>query len=116
QAADYCQQRVRDSDIFVAVVGFRYGSLVAGETVSYTELEFTEATNAGLPRLVFLLDESADVPAGLVDADRTAVDRFRQRLREAGLFCATFGTAGGVAVAVLHALKGLACAGARAAP
>src|SRR5215468_11748101 len=51
QPADYCQQRVRDCDIYLAVVGFRYGSLVPGETVSYTELEFTEATAAGLPRL-----------------------------------------------------------------
>src|SRR5262249_22963820 len=66
QPADYCQQRVRDSDIYIAVVGFRYGSLVPEETVSYTELEFTEATNAGLPRLVFLLDDTADIPAELV--------------------------------------------------
>src|SRR5262249_59981756 len=80
QPADYCQQRVRDSDIYLAVVGFRYGSLVPGEMVSYTELEFIEATNAGLPRLVFLLDNTTDLPADLVDADRTAVDRFRPPL------------------------------------
>src|SRR5215470_8433551 len=38
--ADYCQQRVRDCDVYVAVVGWRYGSLVPGQAVSYTELEF----------------------------------------------------------------------------
>jgi hypothetical protein len=43
QPADYCQQRVRDCEIYLAVVGFRYGSLVPGEGVSYTELEFLEA-------------------------------------------------------------------------
>src|SRR5205809_27766 len=80
QPADYCRQRVRDSDVYLAVIGFRYGSLVPGEAVSYTELEFIEATNAGLPRLVFLLDETADLPADLIDADRAAVDRLRQRL------------------------------------
>ena len=32
QPADYCRQRVRDCEIYVAVVGFRYGSLVSGET------------------------------------------------------------------------------------
>jgi tetratricopeptide (TPR) repeat protein len=116
QPADYCQQRVRDSDIYIAVVGFRYGSLVPGETVSYTELEFTEATIAGLPRLVFLLDESADAPAGLVDADRTAVDRFRQRLREAGLICTSFTTVDGLELAAFHALKELAGADARSVP
>src|SRR5688572_27067624 len=34
QPAGYCQQRVRECEIFVAVVGLRYGSLVPGETVS----------------------------------------------------------------------------------
>src|SRR5262249_41929868 len=116
QPADYCQQRVRDCDSYIAVVGFRYGSLVPGETVSYTELEFTEATIAGLPRLVFLLDESADLPADLVDADRTAVDRFRQRLREGGLICTSFATVDGLELAAFHALKELAGADARAMP
>jgi tetratricopeptide (TPR) repeat protein len=42
QPADYCQQHVRQCDIYAAVVGWRYGSLVPTETVSYTELEFTQ--------------------------------------------------------------------------
>src|SRR5262249_43866940 len=116
QPADYCQQRVRESDIYLAVVGFRYGSLVPGETVSYTELEFTEATAAGLPRLGFLLGDTADVPAELVDADRTAVDRFRQRLSEAGLICVSFATVDGLELAAYQALVQLAGANARAVP
>src|SRR5262249_14771409 len=67
-------------------------------------------------RLVFLLDATADIPAGLVDADRTAVDRFRQRLREAGLICATFATVDGLELAAFHALKELAGADARSVP
>jgi Domain of unknown function (DUF4062) len=59
--ADYCRQRIRDREIYVAVIGFRYGSMVPGEAVSYTELEFGEASTAGLPRLVFLLDDAADL-------------------------------------------------------
>ena len=61
--ADYCRQRVSECDIYVAVIGFRYGSLVSGEVMSYTELEFNEASAAGLPRLVFLLDDAVDPPA-----------------------------------------------------
>src|SRR5579862_1245850 len=80
--ADYCQQQVRACDIYVAVVGFRYGSLVAGESVSYTELEFLAASAAGLPRLVFLLAEAV-WPLALVDADRGPVDGFRKRLTQA---------------------------------
>ncbi len=116
QPADYCQQRVRESDIYVAVVGFRYGSLVPGEKVSYTELEFIEATNAGLPRLVFLLDDTADILAELIDVDRTAVDQFRQRLREAGLIYAKFATVDRLELAVFHALKELAGTDARSVP
>src|SRR4029453_11508771 len=103
QPADYCRQRVRDCDIYVAVVGFRYGSLVPGEAVSYTELEFAEATSTALPRLGFLLDESAG-PPDLVDADRAAVDQFRQRLHKAGLIFASFSTADGLELATFHAL------------
>ena len=52
--ADYCQQRVRECEIYVAVIGFQYGSLVPGEDVSYTELEFRggesgRAAAAGFP-------------------------------------------------------------------
>jgi Domain of unknown function (DUF4062)/NB-ARC domain len=116
QPADYCQQRVRECDVYVAVVGFRYGSLVPGEAVSYTELEFIEAGTAGLPRLVFLLDETADLRAGLADMDRAAVDAFRQRLLEAGLICVWFATVDGLDLAVFQALKEWAGTDARTVP
>jgi tetratricopeptide (TPR) repeat protein len=116
QPADYCQQRVRECDVYVAVVGFRYGSLVPKETISYTELEFIEAGIAGLPRLVFLLEETADLPAGLIDADRTAVAGFRQRLLDADLIVAIFATVDGLELAAFQALNELVSADARAVP
>ena len=116
QPAGYCQQRVRDCEIYLAVVGFRYGSLVAGEDVSYTELEFLEATVAGKPRLVFLLDESAELPADLIDTDRAAIDAFRQRLQQAGLIVAGFGSVDGLELAVFQALTDQAGTGGRVVP
>ncbi len=111
--ADYCRQRVRECEIYVAVIGWRYGSMVAGEAVSYTELEFEEASAAGLLRLVFLLSESAGLPDMLTDADRGAVQGFRQRLRDAGLVVRAFASADGLELEVFQALTEATSGGAR---
>jgi WD40 repeat protein len=104
--ADYCQRRVRECDVYLAVVGFRYGSRVhdRDDGVSYTELEFLAATEAGTPRLVFVLGEDVAVPYSLVDKDSAAVDAFRERLRNAGVIVKTVGSPAELGEAVLHAL------------
>jgi tetratricopeptide (TPR) repeat protein len=88
--ADYCAQQVQACDLYVGVIGFRYGSPVRDRPeVSYTELEFQAAGRAGLPRLVFLLDERAVLPLPRdYTFDATYEDRqqaFRRRLRDSGL-------------------------------
>jgi WD40 repeat protein len=104
--AEYCRSRVRECDVYVGIVGFCYGSLVPDgeERISYTELEFREASAAGLPRLVFLLDPDAAIPRRLVDVDGRKVEAFRQRLLDAGVIVRMFTDAGDLGEAVLHAL------------
>src|SRR6185437_14774683 len=114
--AEYCRRRVRECEVYVAVIGLRYGSMVPGNAVSYTELEFDEASAAGLPRLAFLLDDAAG-PAGVpTDSDRGAVEAFRQRLRDAGLVVRGFASDVGLELEVFHALTELARSPARAEP
>jgi HEAT repeat protein len=107
----YCQQRVRESDAFVGLIGLRYGSIVPGTGVSYTELEFDEATAQGKQRLIFFLDEDAPLPRRLVDGDPTRIDAFRERLRNAGVMVKTFASAVGLEKDLFQALVGLPLAG-----
>jgi hypothetical protein len=89
--AAVCEQRVRKCDVLVGIYGLRYGSPVRDQPeVSYTELEFITATDAAMPRLIFVINaESEELglpPTALVDrkyGDRQ--DAFIQRVKDAGL-------------------------------
>ena len=94
--AQLCRERVGGCEVYVGVLGTRYGSPVRDEPdVSYTELEFNAATEAELPRLVFLLDTSAadvGIPLSrLIDVEFGARQQgFRRRVQECGLVTQVF--------------------------
>ena len=113
-AARLCVDRVRGCQVYVGVLGTRYGSPVRDKPeVSYTELEFDTATGAGLDRLVFVLDEgAADVGlpvSALIDREFGArQDAFRTRVRDSGLITGSFASPAGLGQLVERSLRELA--------
>jgi hypothetical protein len=112
EPADYCRQQVRQADVYVGILGFRYGSPVRDEPErSHTELEFAAATERGLPRLVFLLDEDAVLPlprsalSDPVHEDRQTA--FRVRVAEAGITVQKVGSPERLGILLYQALTEL---------
>jgi WD40 repeat protein len=112
--ARVCAERVRGCDVYVGVLGTRYGSPVRDRHgVSYTELEFDTATEAGLDRLVFVLDTDAEqlgIPASaLIDREFGArQDAFRRRVQDSGLTTQAFASPALLGQLVERSLRDLA--------
>jgi tetratricopeptide (TPR) repeat protein len=112
--ADLCAERVRGCDVYLGILGTRYGSPVSDKPeVSYTELEFQTATEAGLDRLVFLLDTDADdvgVPASrLIDHEFGArQETFRRLVRKSELVTQSFANPDALRLLVERSLRNLA--------
>ena len=81
--------------------------------MSYTELEFGTATEAGLPRLVFVLDTDADdtgIPVSrLIDQEFGGrQEAFRSRVRDSALTVQSFASPAGLGQLVERSLRELA--------
>ena len=92
--AQYCIDQVRGCDVYVGIIGLRYGSPVRDRPeVSYTELEFEAASLApAKTRLIFLLVPNASVPLDqFADVEYGKCQKeFRKRLTDARVMCTLF--------------------------
>jgi hypothetical protein len=105
---ELCARMIRRSDVYVGIVGARYGSVVRGRPDrSYVELEFDIATALGIPRLVFLIGaDTPSLPANFQSPGRCARQTaFRERLlRTSGLTVARVRWPAQLELELLHAL------------
>ena len=69
--------RIQTSDLFLLIIGTRYGTLVPGREESFTEYEYQAAKKAGKPILAFVLSGG---PQSSFE-DRMLIQNFVDRLR-----------------------------------
>lgn len=77
-----CLSLIDRADVYIGIVGFRYGWVPPGSEKSIVELEYERAATRQIPRLLFLMGEQHLVTVPEVDTGTEAesVMRFRTRL------------------------------------
>lgn len=105
QALEFCRSKVYECDLFVGVLGLLYGSCPEGGDLSYTEDEYVTATQAAIPRLMFVSPEEFNVPGTLREPDDMwrRQQSFRARINKDQIR-ATFRDPDGLARAVVSAI------------
>ena len=81
-----CLAAVRECDIFLGIIGPRYGSRpeTGPETrLSYTEYEFGEAEKFNIPRLMFIMGDDFLKSGADADPDQESLNSFRERVSKA---------------------------------
>ena len=76
---------VRHSDIMLVILGHKYGSLVPGTNISFSEAEYMEGYQLGKPCLVYLKDEGVPVPPKYIEHNSQksqALNTFKNLLKE----------------------------------
>lgn len=59
---EHSVDRVRESDVLILLVAYRYGHIPDGAGYSVTELEYRAARDAGIPVLAFFIDPGVPWP------------------------------------------------------
>jgi hypothetical protein len=81
---DECLRLVRSSDVFIGIVGVRYGSLDSASGKSMSELEYDEASAVQIPCLIYLIDDEthAVLPKHVeVGEGAVKLSNFKDKLR-----------------------------------
>lgn len=97
------EARVNEADVYVLVLGHRYGRMFPGEEVSWTEREYLHALRRKIPILVFAQAEAESLEAEATD-DSCRLAAFKSRLRDEHLY-RNWVTSDGLILAVKESLR-----------
>lgn len=72
------------ADVYIGIIGFRYGCVPDGEVISVTEAEYNRAVELKIPRLIFVMSDKHQLLPGDVETGDGAekLRRFRERLQK----------------------------------
>jgi len=74
---EYIEPIIAQSDFFILILGDRYGSVIEGGDVSYTEKEYDYAVSQGIPVLVFSVSPEAERHKMRADIDAVKSAKLR---------------------------------------
>ncbi|MDQ3801094.1 MAG: DUF4062 domain-containing protein [Acidobacteriota bacterium] len=103
---DECIRLVKkESDIFVGIYAYRYGYIPEGENISISEMEYKAASEANLPRFIFIIDKNQPWLPEYIDEgeNRQKLKSFKEILMKKHI-CETFGNPDELATKVVAAL------------
>lgn len=81
--AEVIRQRVKDSGVYLGILGTRYGHVDPATGFSMTELEYNQAVASDKQLHIFVMDESATVSVNMIERDPDKVrklNEFRDRV------------------------------------
>jgi hypothetical protein len=77
-----CLKEVEQSNVFIMLVAFRFGSKDPGSKKYFIEHEYEKAKKMGLPKFVYFMDEETPFPPKFVAKDKESEDlkKFKKKL------------------------------------
>jgi len=89
---DLIRRKVNESQVYIGILGMRYGYVDPGTGLSMTELEYRQAIASDKRICIFVMDQNAPILASMVEDDPTRFAKlvdFRSRVMKAHT-CALF--------------------------
>ena len=102
---DYIEKQLATTDYVVLISAGKYGSIVPGESISWTEKEFDYCHSQGIPVLSFLIEDIDALPGNRIDSGhRAGLEAFRKKLSN-GRLMKTYNTPSDLKSKVIAALS-----------